>query len=234
MHTLADAGVSRSQIATRFQICRKTVIARLSAGRCPARAIRRARVRLVTPFAEEIAACYGRGGTNAVARAHRLRALGSRGTDATVRRAVAAWRARRPSACEGASTPDPPSRPSVPVASARQAAWLLRKYVSLHRALEQQCPALAMVRALGDRFVAMLHARDPSTLTPWLAEADRSEVRIFAAGLRRDEDAVLAARCFRWSNGQVEGQVHRLKLGKRAMYGRASFPRFRRRILPAA
>lgn len=26
-----------------------------------------------------------------------------------------------------------------------------------------------------------------------------------------------------WSNGQVEGQVHRLKLIKRQMYGRASF-----------
>jgi transposase len=53
--------------------------------------------------------------------------------------------------------------------------------------------------------------------------AEASELRSLATGLQRDRDAVLAALCFRWSNGQVEGQVHRLKLIKRAMYGRASF-----------
>jgi transposase len=35
-----------------------------------------------------------------------------------------------------------------------------------------------------------------------------------------------------WSNGQVEGQVHRLKLLKRQMYGRSGFLLLRRRVLP--
>jgi transposase len=58
-----------------------------------------------------------------------------------------------------------------------------------------------------------------------------SELRILAYGLRRDYDAVLAAILFRWSNGQVEGQVSRLKLVERTMYGRASFQLLRRRVL---
>ena len=37
-----------------------------------------------------------------------------------------------------------------------------------------------------------------------------------------------------WSNGQVEGQVNRLKTTKRAMYGRARFDLLRRRVLHAA
>lgn len=42
----------------------------------------------------------------------------------------------------------------------------------------------------------------------------------------------LAAKA--WSNGQVEGQVQRLKLIKRTMYGRASFELLRRRVVDAA
>jgi len=34
-----------------------------------------------------------------------------------------------------------------------------------------------------------------------------------------------------WSNGQVEGQVNRLKTIKRQMYGRGSFELLRRRVL---
>lgn len=44
---------------------------------------------------------------------------------------------------------------------------------------------------------------------------------------------VSAVVCFRWSNGQVEGQVHRLKLLKRAESSRASFVLLRRRVLAA-
>ncbi|XCB24770.1 transposase [Tunturibacter gelidoferens] len=37
-----------------------------------------------------------------------------------------------------------------------------------------------------------------------------------------------------WSNGMVEGQIHRLKLIKRQMYGRASFDLLRLRVLHSA
>jgi transposase len=45
---------------------------------------------------------------------------------------------------------------------------------------------------------------------------------------------VLVAVLFPRSNGQVEGQVHRLTLIKRSMYGRAGFALLRQRVLHAA
>ena len=53
----------------------------------------------------------------------------------------------------------------------------------------------------------------------------------FAAGIRRDYEAVKNACTLEWSNGPVEGQVNRLKTIKRQMYGRASFKLLRIRIL---
>ena len=47
-------------------------------------------------------------------------------------------------------------------------------------------------------------------------------------------DDLLAARAaleYEWSRGQVEGQVHRLKVGKRMMHGRAKFELLRARVL---
>jgi transposase len=64
--------------------------------------------------------------------------------------------------------------------------------------------------------------------------SDSAEVRGFAAGLRADLAAVRAGLTLAWSNGQTEGQVHRLKLLKRQMYGRAGFALLRTRVLAAA
>lgn len=46
-----------------------------------------------------------------------------------------------------------------------------------------------------------------------------------------DEALVRAALEAKWSNGQTEGQVNRLKLLKRQMYGRANLDLLRRRVL---
>jgi transposase len=52
--------------------------------------------------------------------------------------------------------------------------------------------------------------------------------------LLQDGAAVRAALTTRWSNGQAEGQITKLKLLKRSMYGRAGFDLLRRRMLLAA
>ena len=57
------------------------------------------------------------------------------------------------------------------------------------------------------------------------------EVRGFVASLRRDERTVVAAVTVPWSSGQVEGQVTKVKLVKRQMFGRANFDLLRRRAL---
>ena len=60
------------------------------------------------------------------------------------------------------------------------------------------------------------------------------ELASFADGLKQDYKAVRAAFELDWSNGQVEGQVNRLKLIKRQMYGRAGFELLRTRVLKKA
>jgi transposase len=80
----------------------------------------------------------------------------------------------------------------------------------------------------------MIRKRNASGLEPWLAQAASSgipELRTFAAGIKRDQAAVLAALTHDWSQGQVEGQIHRLKLLKRQSYGRAGFELLRHRVL---
>ncbi len=86
------------------------------------------------------------------------------------------------------------------------------------------------VRAFAD----LLHQDDPTGLTPWLEATAATELGGFVTGLRQDEEAVRAAIAEPWSNGHVEGQVNRLKLIKRSMYGRAKFDLLRQRVLHAA
>ncbi len=95
-------------------------------------------------------------------------------------------------------------------------------------------PMLATVRDLAQRFGVLVRAPAADALTPWLADAENSELRGFAAGLRQDEQAVRAALMLPWSSGQVEGQVNRLKLVKRQGYGRAKLDLLRARLVHAA
>ena len=71
----------------------------------------------------------------------------------------------------------------------------------------------------------------------WLTEARTCGARVvesFAASLDQDGAAVRAGLRLPWSSGQAEGQVNRLKLLKRSMYGRAKLDLLRRRFLIAA
>ena len=86
-------------------------------------------------------------------------------------------------------------------------------------------------------FMEVIKERSADERRPWLIEALRSgipEFISFANGLTEDLPAVRAALKYGWSNGQAEGQVHRLKLIKRAMYGRGKLDLLRARVLRAA
>jgi transposase len=95
-------------------------------------------------------------------------------------------------------------------------------------------PHLALARDLALRFAAIVRERKAGELGQWLADADGSELRSFANGLRQDEAAVRAALELPWSSGQTEGQITRLKLIKRQMHGRAKHDLLRARVLQAA
>jgi transposase len=124
-------------------------------------------------------------------------------------------------------------------------AWLLRRADDAPASLSgaeqayvtrpcEQCPELSVARGLAAQFTAMCRKRDPNALDAWLDAARGTELNAFVTGIERDHDAVLAALCFRWSTGQVEGHVQRLKVLKRGMYGRAKFDLLRKRVLHAA
>lgn len=81
----------------------------------------------------------------------------------------------------------------------------------------------------------MVRGLDGEKLDEWLTEADASEAEVmrkFANGLRKDLSAVRAGLTETWSNGPVEGFVHKLKLVKRQGYGRAGFDLLRRGSWP--
>jgi transposase len=103
--------------------------------------------------------------------------------------------------------------------------------------LRMHCPELAAVQDLAGRFARLVREGKEGKLGHWLEEAEGSslsEIRTFARGVRQDEAAIRAAVILPYSNGQVEGQVNKLKLIKRSMYGRASFGLLRQRVLRGA
>jgi transposase len=102
-------------------------------------------------------------------------------------------------------------------------------------ALKSASPDFTTMRQLAMRFRGIFRGKDTDKLDVWLNDALQSglyAVQRFARTLRRDIDAVKNALTERWSNGQTEGQVNRLKTLKRAMYGRASAELLRARMLP--
>jgi transposase len=106
--------------------------------------------------------------------------------------------------------------------------------------LKQLCAAdsaIATAVDLAADFLVMLRRREGARLSAWLEAAEASgidELKRFASKLREDVAAVQAGLTLRYSNGQTEGQVTRLKLIKRQGYGRATFDLLRKRVLRAA
>ena len=85
-------------------------------------------------------------------------------------------------------------------------------------------------------FLQMMRHRQGARLDAWLSQVHESELpelQSFAQGVEQDKAAVQAGLTLPLSNGQVEGQVTKIKLIKRMMYGRAEFPLLRLRVLHA-
>ena len=101
--------------------------------------------------------------------------------------------------------------------------------------LNECCPEIPILYALTQGFAEVFRNQKEQALQNWLIDARRTglpEISRFCDGLVRDGAAVIAAVTLPWSNGQVESQIHRLKLVKRQMYGRAKFNLLRCRVLP--
>ena len=159
---------------------------------------------------------------------HELRKLGFSGQVNSVRY----WLRQRRSYRTRAGRP--PEQPALR-ASPRQVVWLILKAAPAAKDLLEEVyrrsPEIGQVAELATSFFRIFRERSLEALSAWLHAARGTALENFAAGLERDIDAVRAALRLPWSQGHVEGQVHRLKLIKRQMYGRAGFELLRLRVL---
>ena len=100
-------------------------------------------------------------------------------------------------------------------------------------AIEAGVPQLLEAREIITAFHTMLRMKAEKELDPWIERAKLSLVASFANGVVKDKAAVLAAISSSWSNGKTEGQITKLKLVKRQMYGRAKLDLLEARLLGA-
>jgi len=92
-------------------------------------------------------------------------------------------------------------------------------------------PLLVEARAIIESFHAMIRHKAEADLAPWIERGRTSLVASFANGVARDSNAVRAAIATSWSNGQTEGQITKLKLVKRQMYGRGKLDLLEARLI---
>jgi transposase len=100
-------------------------------------------------------------------------------------------------------------------------------------AIESGVELLLEAREVVADFQAMIRGKALSELDPWIERAKTSLVAAFANGVTKDKAAVSAAISSGWSNGQAEGQICKLKLVKRQMYGRGKLDLLQARVIGA-
>lgn len=100
-------------------------------------------------------------------------------------------------------------------------------------AIESNVPDLSAARTLIDDFRTMIRSKAAAKLESWLTDAKTGLVGSFANGVDKDIDAVCNAIITPWSNGQTEGQITKLKLIKRQMYGRVKIDLLQARLVGA-
>jgi len=232
---LHQRGISKRAIALQLRLNRKTVRYWLRVGQFPERQItqRRSSVDRWLSYLEKRWAegCHNR--------SQLWRELQSQGADfaaVTLRR----WfRVRlgvrgRP---HPSSLSPPRKRPSPRQTSALLLGLVHNPNPSQQRFAETLCalsPEIGISVELAKQFRRMMQEHDASAWLPWRQAARQSPLHGFVMQLQRDAAAVQAAITLPWSTGPVEGHIHRLKLIKRQMYGRAKLDLLRIRVLHAA
>jgi transposase len=128
--------------------------------------------------------------------------------------------------------------------TARRATWLVLRRAD--KRTDNEVQQLSLLRAqhtelaeaidLVQDFLQLVRLRQPAQFDPWLERAATSAVspiQRFAKGLSDDYAAIKAGITLPWSNGPVEGQINRLKMLKRQMFGRARLDLLHRRFVLA-
>jgi transposase len=247
--TYHQQGWTLDAIAQQVGLSRRTVQRYLQSPTFPERQPRHGRGRsLLDPYKATLLAGWNNGCRNGWHLFRTIRSQGFRGQYGIVALYVRRMRQAQGLAPQQRRSDQPlptvteaPRRPLTP----RRATGLVlrpseRSTVQDHHQrtqLPQQSAELAEAVALAQDFAGLVRQRQPARLEPWLARAATSPLppfRRLAKGLRADLAAVEAAVTLPWSQGPIEGQINRLKLLKRQMFGRARLDLLARRFLLAA
>ena len=146
---------------------------------------------------------------------------------------VSEWSARR----KRAEKADPTALGRAP--SARTVARLLtvgperlsKAETITVAAIETGVAILVEAREIILEFQGIIRRKALADLDAWLPKARASLVAAFANGVSKDRAAIEAAITLPWSNGQTEGQICKLKLVKRQMYGRGNLDLLQARVM---
>ena len=221
---LAAQGHSQRRIARVLGISRGTVIRYLSEEQVPDWQPKSYRPNLIDPYEKYLRKRWQEGCWDVTTLWKELQQLGYDGRRQNVYRFVKRFEKQGP------------------LRNARQLVWLFLKDPEellseerdeLRTILNRSATSRA-VYDLVQEFLQMLTNQSSAGFDEWLLRMEKcgvKKIQNFAVALRQDYAAVKAALAFDWSNGQVEGQVNRLKTIKRQMYGRAKLDLLRARVL---
>jgi transposase len=233
-------GMSQQAISHALHIQRKTIRRFVRAGQYPERAVPHRRPPGITTFQEFLCRRWVEGCHNATKLWHEIQDQGYTGGRSTMAKFIATLRTPgttyfRPTATPRQKQTKPPSPRQAAMLLARRPEKLKPDEKQLLAKLNECCPEIPILYDLTQGFATVFRGKQSAALQTWLDQARGTglpEIGRFCDGLLRDAKAVTAAVVLPWSNGQVEGQIHRLKLVKRQMYGRAKFNLLRCRVLP--
>ncbi|MCC7360116.1 MAG: ISL3 family transposase [Anaerolineales bacterium] len=245
---LIAQGLSRQAVCRQLRIGKGTLRRVLQTEGCPAHA---ALWRTLSDFTDEVTRRWEAGERNGRALYNQIRAQGYRGSYQLLLRFLQPLRQQLLEASRaGVSLSTLPvvesATPTVRTITRRLLPRLVTRCLAGNppadsdedqRQVAELCqtiPDLAEARELATNFRTLLTGHELQKLAPWLQQAAAShlvEFQALATSLVRDQAAVEQAIATKWSSGQVEGQVNRLKLMKRMMYGRGKLDLLRKRVI---
>lgn len=235
---LHAAGASLSRIAAQLGADRKTVRRWLSAGGAPLWR-KPPRAGVLAPYRDHLERRWSEGCRNAARLWRELVQLGFPGRPGTVRRWAGLRRKGEPrhtaggTGARGVTWRSPSGQQVARLLMADTDALPETERAFVERLLAD-APELADAIAVAKRLNLLLRKKSEESLDGVLDDAAGTLLAEFAAGLRRDGLAVQAALDLPWTTSPAEGQINRLKMLKRTMYGRAGFQLLRARVLHAA
>jgi transposase len=239
------AGASAKDIAEWVETSRSTVYRYRELAEPPPRPRYRRRASVLDPYLPYLLERWNEGCRSAKQLHTEIRERGYRHSIDTVNRLLSSFRyteqqgkkpSHAPRAKRGSIAGASPTAKNVAALFMRRQEMLNGEQKAYLEKLCTSDAALADARRLTQEFAKMVRELEGEKLDRWLEEAEASGaavMRKFAAGLRKDHEAVRAGLTESWSTGPVEGFITKLKLLKRQGYGRANFDLLRARALAA-